>query len=146
MADDTTDDLLNEANDQQANDNQSVTGDQLPADVSTADTNPHTDDQPVDPVAGQSDTQATQPSQLSGDPGTPFQPAGDPTANLPDSHPATDNQSNTDTQEAYDAGVPTAAGAEEPGDTGVAGYSPPSQPEPAPTPEDNDADEPTAAT
>ena len=131
MADDTTDDLQNNDN-QQSSDDQSQTGNQQLG-----------GDQPTDPSAGQADGQITGSSQLSGDAGTPFQPAADPTASLDDTHPATDNQSNVDSQEAYDAGTPAATGAQEPADPGVADFTPPSQPTPAP--DDTDSDEPAEA-
>lgn len=87
------------------------------------------DQQPIDPSAGQTDEQITESSALPEDPGTPFQPASDPTGATPpdDTHPVTDTQDSgvpEDTQEAYDAGTAAATGAEEPADPGVGSFNP----------------------
>lgn len=81
--------------------------------------------QPADPVQGQTDAQITEASKLPGDPGTPFEPATDPAASLDDTHQVTDSHTNIDEHEAYDAGLPAAAEAQEPRDPGVADYNPP---------------------
>lgn len=103
------------------------------------------DDQqpPLDPTQGQDDPQVTDDSALPEDNGTPFQPADDAAGNLDDTHQATDNQSNIDEHEAYDAGLPTAAQAEEPRDPGVASFTPPTD-ENADEEDDNGAGEAAA--
>jgi len=80
---------------------------------------------PIDPTNGQTDEQITQGSALPQDNGTPAQPAADPAAQIDDTHPATDSATNTDSQEAYDAGVSAATGAQEPTQPAVTSFTPP---------------------
>jgi hypothetical protein len=61
--------------------------------------------------------------KLPNDFSTPFSPPSGIQDNSDDTHPEAD--SNVDSQERYDEGISGASGVDDPGNRGVAGYTPP---------------------
>lgn len=61
--------------------------------------------------------------KLPGDYSTPFSPPGGINDTTDDTHP--DSDTDVDVQEHYDAGITAASGADDPGNRGILGYSPP---------------------